>query len=105
MSRSMAMSSEESSESESESIMLILLTELDRFVLSCNEDHIGFWLGDSKIVPLSAMPLLWGILIPRPVIGDASGDDSASVEWCRLVHALAKSRPLDLLGRTDEGEP
>lgn len=49
--------------------------------------------------------LLCGICIPLPVIGDASGEDSASVEWCRFVHALAKSRPLDLLGKTDAGEP
>lgn len=43
--------------------------------------------------------------MPLPVIGDASGEDSARVEWCRFVHALAKSSPLDLLGRTDAGDP
>lgn len=105
MSLSTAMSSEESSESESESIMLTLLTELDRVVLSAwNDDHVGCWPGDSRIKPLLPAPLLCGMLIPRPVMGDASGELSARVEWCRFVQALAKSRPLDLLGRTDEGE-
>ena len=41
ISRSMAISSDESSESESESEpnILMLLTELDRLVLSCDKDH------------------------------------------------------------------
>lgn len=57
------------------------------------------------MVVLCPRPLLCGILIPRPVMGEASGEDSARVEWCRFVQALAKSRPRDLRGRTEPGEP
>lgn len=106
MSLSTAMSSDESSESEPESIILMLLTELDRLVLSpWRDDHVVFWLGESRIEPVLPSPLLCGMLIPRPVIGEASGEVSARVEWCRFVQALAKSSPLDLLGRTEAGEP
>lgn len=62
--------------------MLILLTELDRAVRSPGTfDHIGFdtLLGESNTVLLPRL-LRWGILIPLPVIGDASGEDSANVE-------------------------
>ena len=48
---------------------------------------------------------LRGIVIPPrwPMMGDESGDDcSASVEWCRFVHDLEKSRPRDRRG-TDTG--
>ena len=71
--------------------MLILLTELDKAVLSVFGivDHrvLDILLGESSTV----LPrlLLCGICIPRPpIVGDASGDDSANVEWCRFVHAL-----------------
>ena len=42
---------------------------------------------------------------PRPpIVGDDSGEDSASVEWCRLVQAREKSRPRDRRGRIEPGE-
>lgn len=38
------------------------------------------------------------------MMGDESGDDcSASVEWCRFVHDLEKSRPRDRRGSTEAG--
>lgn len=90
ISRSMS-SSDVVSLSESRSSMLILLTELDKAVLSVFGivDHrvLDILLGESSTV----LPrlLLCGICIPRPpIVGDASGDDSANVEWCRFVHAL-----------------
>ena len=47
-----------------------------------------------------------GMLIARPpIVGDESGlDCSASVEWCRLVAALEKSRPRDRRGSMLVGE-
>lgn len=39
------------------------------------------------------------------MIGDESGDDSATVEWCKFVHAREKSRPLECLGIDVAGEP
>ena len=69
----------------------MLLTELDKAVLSVfgivDHKELDILLGESSTV----LPklLLCGICIPRPpIVGDASGDDSASVEWCRFVHAL-----------------
>lgn len=69
----------------------MLLTELDSAVRSVfgivDHNELDMLLGESSTV----LPklLLCGICIPRPpMVGDASGDDSASVEWCRFVHAL-----------------
>lgn len=44
--------------------------------------------------------------MPRPpIVDDESGEDSARVEWCRLVQAREKSRPRERRGRTEPGEP
>lgn len=44
--------------------------------------------------------------MPRPpIVGEESGDSAMVVEWWRLVHALEKSKPRDLRGSTDAGEP
>lgn len=82
ISRSMS-SSDVVSLSDPESSMLMLLTELDRVVLSAfgifDHRELDKLLGESSTV----LPrlLLCGICIPRPpIVGDASGDDSASVE-------------------------
>lgn len=93
----------------SESSMLILLTELEGIVLSDGGmvDHIMLviLLGESSTLLLPRL-LLEGICSPRPeMVGEESGDDSAKVEWWRLVHARAKSRPRDLLGSIEAGAP
>ena len=76
------MSSEElpDSESESEPNILIELIELDKFALSFDMVHKAAdgLLGESSTV--FPKPLLCGICIPLPAIGDASGDISANVE-------------------------
>ena len=84
-------SSDVDSLSVPESSILMLLTELDSAVRSVfgivDHNELDMLLGESSTV----LPklLLCGICIPRPpMVGDASGDDSASVEWCRFVHAL-----------------
>lgn len=61
--------------------------------------------GESRIIEL-ARGLLEGIIMPFCVIvGDESGEDwSASVEWCKLVHALENSAPLDRRGRREAGD-
>ena len=89
-SRSMAMSSsEDTSVSESESSILTLLTELERWVRSGMVDQSAAeaLLGESRTV-LPPILRLCGILTPLPVTGEASGEEMASVEWCRFVHAL-----------------
>lgn len=49
---------------------------------------------------------LLGMFIARPVmVGDESGEDSASVELWRCVAARENSRPRDLLGSTLVGDP
>lgn len=61
---------------------------------------------DDCSVPYSPM-LRPGIFIalPPPIVGEVSGEDcSASVEWCRLVAALEKSKPRDRLGSMLVGE-
>ncbi len=76
----MAMSSESvsASVSESDPSILILLTELDKFVRSCDKDHGPFWLlGESST--LFAKLRLAGICMPLPILGEASGDASAKV--------------------------
>ena len=96
---------------ESYSITLELPTELDRPVLSAfaivDQSEFGTLFGDSGTLGLlgGLKRPLRGIIQPRdPTMGEDSGDDSASVEWCRFVAALEKSIPRDLLGSTDEGE-
>jgi hypothetical protein len=85
MSLSIGSSSEDVVLLVSESSMLMLLTELDAIVLSeCGiVDHIELviLLGESNTLLLPRL-LLGGICKPRPeIVGEESGDDSASVEW------------------------
>jgi hypothetical protein len=62
-------------------------------------------LGESSTLLLTRL-FLGGICKPRPeIVGEESGEDSASVEWCRFVHARAKSSPRDRLGSIDAGDP
>lgn len=69
--------------SDPESSIFMLLTELDRAVRSTfgmvDHNELDILLGESSTV----LPklLLCGICIPRlPIVGDASGEDSARVE-------------------------
>ena len=62
-------------------------------------------LGESSIIELIE-PLRDGIAILFWVmIGEESGDDSASVEWCNVVQAREKSRPREWRGNEVAGEP
>lgn len=91
--------------------MLTLPTELDMAGLSefaiVDQREFAMLLGESgtcdTLRVLFKRPFLGGIIIPRPpIVGEESGEDcSANVEWCRLVQALEKSRPLDRRGRTE----
>lgn len=89
---------------ESESNILTLLTELDTPGRSVVWDH-GLCEAFGELKPEEIVPFRrWGMDNPRPpTTGEVSGDDSASVERCKFVHALEKSRPLDRRGKT--GEP
>ena len=96
------------------SIMLTLPTELDMAGLSefaiVDQRELATLLGESgtydTLRVLLKRPFLGGIIIPRPpIVGEESGEDcSAKVEWCRLVQALEKSRPLDRRGSTEAAE-
>lgn len=95
----------------SESIILMLLTEPEMterspFPCECDQPLLPIC-GESSTMELWPKPERAGIGIAFCVmVGDESGDEaSASVEWCRFVHALAKSNPLECLGRTEAGEP
>lgn len=87
---------------------MTLDTELDMPVRSAAPEPEKFW---PKAVPGepspdAPVPRLWGIFTPRPpMVGDESGDDSARVEWCRLVQAREKSRPRERRGSTEAGDP
>lgn len=88
--------------------MFTLPSELDTFDLSVvNGGHpmAGPRFGESSIIELIE-PFREGIAILFwVIIGDESGEDSASVEWWRLVQALLKSRPLECLGRDVADRP
>lgn len=74
-------SSEDVSVSESESNMLTLLTELESVVRSgiVDQRDAEVLLGESKTV-LPPKLRLCGMFTPRPVTGEASGEEMASVE-------------------------
>lgn len=111
-SASIISSSSELLPEESEHIIFMLPNELDTVIRSAFAivDHNEF-----EFMPLlvskfeeKCKPFLrFGIFMARPpMVGEESGDDcSASVEWWRFVAALEKSKPRDLLGRTDVGDP
>lgn len=81
--------------------MLTLETELEMAVRSAGPDVEK---GGTDVKP--GEPRRWGMVIPRPpMVGEESGDDSARVEWWRLVHAREKSRPRERRGSTELGEP
>lgn len=85
----------------SDSIIFTLDMELDIVARSAGPDVEN---GGTEVAP--GDPRRWGIAMPRPpTVGDESGEDSARVEWWRLVQAREKSRPRDRRGRTDPGDP
>jgi hypothetical protein len=81
---------------ESEPSMFTLPSELDTTLRSDVPGKVvqGVNWGGSNAMELMDIFRL-GIIIPFCVtVGDESGEDcSASVEWCRFVQALEKSRP------------
>jgi hypothetical protein len=93
--------------------MLMLPMELDIGALSgggmCDHSELCALPRESEKVAEPKglkMPFRVGMVMPRePMVGEESGEDcSARVEWCRLVHALEKSKPRDRRGRTEERE-
>lgn len=97
---------------ESYSITFELPTELDKPdrspPIAAPHKELDTLLGDS-----GTLELLGGLLKrplrdmkpPRdPIMGEDSGEDSASVEWCRLVAAREKSNPLERRGKTEAAD-
>jgi len=87
---------------------LILLSEHDTFDLSVTRG--GHAIAESRLSKSSIIELIEpfreGIAILFWVmISDESRDDSASVEWCRMVQALLKTRTLECLGRDVADKP
>ena len=92
--------------------MLELPTELDKpdFSPPASAPHNeqDTLLGDSETAELLGgllkSPLRDMNIDREPTMGDDSGEDSARVEWCRLVAAREKSKPLDRRGNDAGGE-
>ena len=107
----MRSSSSELLPDESDPSMFTLPSELDTTILSAfaivDHSELELLVIDSELLEKWRPFFLLGMFIALPpMVGDESGEDcSAKVEWWRFVAAREKSRPLDLLGRTLEGEP
>jgi len=86
-------------------MLLALPSELEMIILSWFPIMDHSELDVSAAAACSPMGRPGMFMARPPMVGDESGDDcSASVEWCRLVAALEKSRPRDRRGRMFVGE-
>jgi len=109
-SASMRTSSSELLLEDSDIIIFTLPKELETVIRSAfpmvDHKELELMLLESR-PPEKCKPFfLFGMFIARPVmVGEESGDDSASVELWRCVADRENSKPRDLLGRTLVGDP
>jgi len=81
------------------------LETIDFSLLSVGQPRLGPRFGESNIIEFID-PLRDGIaMLFCVVIGEESGDDSAKVEWWRLVEAREKSSPRECRGIEVAGMP